>query len=238
MYTLTWSYCVYLLNIRYNYFYEPYLIWDDWSPRMFVPNDIKIMYFFQCGFYLHSVYATLYMDYKRKDFYVMLIHHVITMALIFVSYATRYHKIGLLVLFVHDITDIWLEMTKLFHYLAIRQGKKKYPSWETAATCCFVMFTVFWFLFRLYWYPKKVLYTAGVTSAYRAYDKGCGLYAFFNGLLWMLLGLNIYWLFFICQFLYRVMAGHLNSLHDVREGEEDEDEDEQPKEKSGKSKQN
>lgn len=50
------------------------------------------------------------------------------------------------------------------------------------------------FLFRLYWYPMKVLYTAGVVTGYRAYDKGCGLYGFFNGLLWILLGLNIYWL--------------------------------------------
>jgi ceramide synthetase len=56
---------------------------------MYVPFDIKLMYFVQCGFYLHSVYGTLYMDYKRKDFYAMLIHHVLTMALIFVSYATR-----------------------------------------------------------------------------------------------------------------------------------------------------
>ncbi len=61
----------------------------DWSPRMMVPFDIKLMYFVQCGFYLHSIYGTLYMDYKRKDFYVMLIHHVLTMILIFVSYATR-----------------------------------------------------------------------------------------------------------------------------------------------------
>jgi ceramide synthetase len=56
---------------------------------MNVPFDIKLMYFVQCGFYLHSIYATLYMDYKRKDFYAMLIHHVLTMTLIFVSYATR-----------------------------------------------------------------------------------------------------------------------------------------------------
>lgn len=40
----------------------------------------------------------------------------------------------------------------------------------------------------------KVLYSAGVVTAHRAYDKGCGLYGFFNGLLWILLGLNIYWL--------------------------------------------
>ena len=61
----------------------------DWSPGMDVPFDIKLMYFVQCGFYLHSIYGTLYMDYKRKDFYVMLLHHVLTMTLIFVSYATR-----------------------------------------------------------------------------------------------------------------------------------------------------
>lgn len=62
------------------------------------------------------------------------------------------------------------------------------------------------FLFRLYWYPLKVLYSTGVVTAYRAYDRGCGLYGFFNTLLWILLGLNIYWLFvnrsmnlFICH---------------------------------------
>lgn len=47
----------------------------------------------------------------------------------------------------------------------------------------------------------KVLYTAGVVTAFRAYDKGCGLYAFFNILLWLLLGLNIYWLY-VNIFLY------------------------------------
>lgn len=64
----------------------------DWAPGMSVPADIQLMYFIQCGFYLHSIYGTLYMDNKRKDFYAMLIHHVITMTLIFVSYATRFES--------------------------------------------------------------------------------------------------------------------------------------------------
>lgn len=89
-YTCTWAYNVYLLNFRYDYFREPYLIWDDWSAGMAVPFDIQFMYFIQCGFYLHSIYGTLYMDNKRKDFYAMLIHHFITMTLLFVSYATRF----------------------------------------------------------------------------------------------------------------------------------------------------
>jgi hypothetical protein len=60
------------------------------------------------------------------------------------------------------------------------------------------------FLFRLYWYPMKVLYTSGVITAYRAYDKGCGLYGFFNGLLWILLGLNIYWLVVSRSYLWKM----------------------------------
>jgi len=71
---------------NFSYIKNPNL---DWSPGMNVPFDIRLMYFVQCGFYLHSVYGTLYMDYKRKDFFAMLLHHVLTMVLIFVSYATR-----------------------------------------------------------------------------------------------------------------------------------------------------
>ncbi len=56
-----------------------------------------------------------------------------------------YHKIGLLVLFVHDITDIWLELTKVLHYLESRENEKKYPLWETAASGCFIIFTFCWY---------------------------------------------------------------------------------------------
>ena len=56
---------------------------------MDVPEPIKWLYFVQCGFYLHSIYGTIYMDTKRKDFAAMMIHHILTVALIFLSYATR-----------------------------------------------------------------------------------------------------------------------------------------------------
>lgn len=56
----------------------------------------------------------------------------------------RYHKIGLLVLFVHDITDIWLEIAKSLHYMSIRKGGRKCPGWETAANCAFFIFVLCW----------------------------------------------------------------------------------------------
>lgn len=110
---------------------------------MNVPNEIKWLYFIECGFYLHSVYATIYMDTKRKDFFVMLFHHFLTMTLIVVTYGTRYQKVGVMVLYVHDITDILLEFTKCNVYLRNRNGKF-YPIHEHVSNIFFVIFAISW----------------------------------------------------------------------------------------------
>ena len=106
----------------------------------------------------------------------------------------RYHKIGLLVLFVHDVTDILLEFTKCNAYIKKRNGNI-YRCNEYLANFGFVAFTASWFLFRLYWFPLKILYASSVLS-YRAYRRGAGLYSI-NFLLWFLLILDIYWFYVI-----------------------------------------
>ena len=83
------------------------------------------------------------MDEKRKDFLVMLIHHILTLTLIIVSYATRYHKVGILVIFVHDVTDILLELTKCHVYLKNR-NKKYYALNEQMSNVGFVSFAIAW----------------------------------------------------------------------------------------------
>lgn len=45
----------------------------------------------QCGFYTYSIAALLTWETRRKDFSVMMSHHVITVALIGYSYITRYY---------------------------------------------------------------------------------------------------------------------------------------------------
>lgn len=96
---------------------------QDWSFKMEVPFDIKLIYLIECGFYLHSIYATIYMDAKRRDYHLMLLHHSVTLALLVLSYALRYHRLGALVLFFHDINDILLEYTKCNVYLRKRNGR-------------------------------------------------------------------------------------------------------------------
>ena len=62
----------------------------DWVPRMEIPEDIRLLWFIDGGFYLHSIYATIFMDAFRKDFAVMLAHHVLTVGLLCLSYAFRF----------------------------------------------------------------------------------------------------------------------------------------------------
>lgn len=225
IYGIQWTYIANLLvfSAEFDYFIHPQEIWEDWSIGMPVPDEIKWIYFVECGFYVHSVYGTLYMDEKRKDFLVMLVHHFLTLILIVFSYGTRYHKIGIMVLFVHDAADILLEFTKCNVYLKNRGGKY-YAMHDHIANIGFVAFTVAWYLFRLYWFPLKILYTTGVVAAHRAYLRGAGLYCFFNSLLWFLLCLDIYWFYFILLFLYKVATGQLSEIKDTRESEKEENE--------------
>uniref|UniRef100_A0A4W6FXY5 Ceramide synthase 1 n=1 Tax=Lates calcarifer TaxID=8187 RepID=A0A4W6FXY5_LATCA len=130
---------------------------------MSVPTDIAIAYLIQGSFYGHSIYATVYMDAWRKDSAVMVVHHIITLALISFSYAFRYHNVGILVLFLHDINDIQLEFTKLNVYLKSRGGGYHLLN-DILSNMGSVSFSITWFWFRLYWFPLKVLYATCVSS--------------------------------------------------------------------------
>ncbi|XP_070546410.1 ceramide synthase 1-like [Ptychodera flava] len=215
-YMCSWTYCCYILFFKgNNIFQEPRLIFADWHVGMTVPYDIYIIYMYQLGFYIHSIYATLYMDHKRKDFLMMLVHHVLTILLLGISYLVRYHKIGLLVLFCHDLTDVCLECGKMFIYTKKRDGQSHQIN-EVLANVCFAGFTLTWILLRLYWFPLKALYAAG------AYTIDSMPYVTtFNIMLWILQIMNIYWFSFIVTMLFRLLLGKADELSDIREETEE-----------------
>jgi len=220
-YLTVWSYSTYLLFFtEHNFFFDPSLAFKNWNVKAKVPLEIYIAYAVQFSFYIHSIYATLYVDIWRKDSIVMLLHHVVTSLLIGFSYTFRYTNVGVLVLFLHDVTDISLEMTKLMVYYKTKGGK-----WETVcdtlSTLGFLSFGFTWFVFRLYWFPLKALYASGYTS-YILNPETLILYHLFNGLLWTLLCMNIYWFSIIVVTAYKVVTGQMKEVKDSREYDEDE----------------
>lgn len=54
--------------------------------------------------------VTQFFDNKRKDFWQMFIHHMITLLLMALSWVCNLHRVGSLVLVVHDCADIFLEV--------------------------------------------------------------------------------------------------------------------------------
>ena len=155
------------------------------------------------------------------------------------SCSARYHKIGIMIIFTHDVTDILLEMTKCHVYLQKRNGKD-HRVHDLLSKIGFVAFALAWFLFRLYWFPLKLLYTASAASGHRAYQRQASWYALFNLLLWSLLAMDIYWFYvssqpnkssnqirsvidfasqFVLLFLYKIATKQLKELSDTREYE-------------------
>ncbi|KAK6314317.1 hypothetical protein J4Q44_G00157760 [Coregonus suidteri] len=219
-YTMSWSYSTYLLFFtNYTFFHDPPSVFYDWKSGMTVPTDIAIAYLIQGSFYGHSIYATVYMDDWRKDSTVMVVHHLVTLALITFSYAFRFHNIGLLVLFLHDINDIQLEFTKLNVYFKTRGGDY-YLIHDILSNMGSVSFSITWFWFRLYWFPLKVLYATCVSSLQSV--SNIPFYFFFNFLLLTLLCMNIYWFLFIVAFVAKVLTGQMKGVKDLREYEGEE----------------
>ncbi|XP_054142585.1 ceramide synthase 1 [Melozone crissalis] len=214
-YSVSWSYGAYLLFCtEYPFFHDPPSAFYGWHRGMEVPRDIALAYLLQGSFYGHSLYATAYMDTWRKDSLVMLLHHVVTLTLLASSYAFRYHNVGVLVLFLHDVNDVQLEFTKLNVYFKHRGGAFHRLNDVLANAGC-LAFSVSWFWFRLYWFPLKVLY-ATCHSSLQAVPN-IPFYFFFNALLLVLTLMNIYWFLYIVLFVAKVLLGQMQEVNDVRE---------------------
>ena len=81
------SHCLKVLQkIDYLYIFSFNLGWYKGMP---IPQDIYTLYVVEAGFYFHSIYATLFMDQWRRDSHLMIMHHILTNALIFFSFAVR-----------------------------------------------------------------------------------------------------------------------------------------------------
>ena len=73
-----------------------------------------------------SLFFTQFSDVKRKDFTEMFVHHLATLALLTLSWTTQMHRIGSLVILVHDFADHWMELAKMARYanLNVKNGNK------------------------------------------------------------------------------------------------------------------
>lgn len=186
--------------------------WPDQELKL----PLKLFYMCQCGFYIYSIAALLAWETRRKDFAVMMSHHVITVVLIGFSYLTRFFRVGSIILALHDASDVFMEAAKVF----------KYSEKELGASVFFGCFAVSWLILRLIYFPFWVIKSTSyniceylrLSEAFHRF-----LYYVFNTMLLMLLVFHIYWWVLICSMIQRQLKNRGKVGEDIRSDSEDDD---------------
>ncbi|KAK4164710.1 TLC domain-containing protein [Cladorrhinum sp. PSN259] len=179
----------------------------------------KYYYLLQATFWLQQIVVmVLGLEARRKDFNLLIAHHVVTVTLIGLSYRFHFTYMGIAVYITHDISDFFLSVSKSLNYV-----ESKAQGWSFGL--CIVM----WIYLRHY-INLRILYSTlpgGQFSTVGPYvmDWGAEQYksplanvvAF--GLLAALQLLNVFWLYCLLRAAYKFVV--LGVAKDDRSEDED-----------------
>ena len=76
-------------------------------PNYPLPGPVKFYYLNETAFYIHGVFI-LTAEARRKDHLQMMTHHFIAIALMFLSYAWNFNRVGCLIMVLMDVCDVLL----------------------------------------------------------------------------------------------------------------------------------
>lgn len=176
----------------------------------------KTFYLLQAAFWLQQAFVlVLNLEKRRKDFKELVFHHVVTLALIILSYRFHFTHIGLCVYITMDVSDFWLALSKTLNYL---------DNWLTPIV--FIIFVAVWTYLRHYinlvflWSIATEFRTVGPFELnWDTQQYKCWLSQYITFALMLALQLvNFYWLILIIRILYRYLF--LNVQKDVRSDDE------------------
>ncbi|GAA6003147.1 hypothetical protein JCM10207_001771 [Rhodosporidiobolus poonsookiae] len=198
-------------NLNTLYFWKGY-------PHDELPALTKWYYLVYTAFWIHQI-ITINLEARRRDYYQMFTHHIITFALMAFSYVLNWTRIGNTILCTMDLCDIFLSAAKLFKYV----GK------TNISDATFAVFLVTWLLTRHVIFGK-ILYSV-VTEPQTVLEYGWrseegyffsrNMQVGFALLLAALQVLMCIWLYMIFRVLYGMFLG--KPADDVRSDDEGDD---------------
>jgi ceramide synthetase len=215
-YTWGWCYNTAFL-VKQDWFWHPILTFLDNFPRQAIEPEISFYYSLQIGWYLHGVYTHFFLDTRKSDFAVMIVHHVVTLSLLYGAFVGGYFRIGMLVMFSMDVCDTFLYSAQILKIVK-SGGAVDYP--KAVYYIGFGMIPVSWFSLRLVYFPFVVMRTTSIDGLTAAGYENCHGWLPFNILLFILLCLNTWWFSIISKIMWRsIMSQNLQALDDIREKE-------------------
>ncbi|CAH8597651.1 unnamed protein product [Schistosoma rodhaini] len=215
-----WKLCYYTTMFFYGLFalHDKSYFWDVRDTMLNYPYhvltpEIHWYYMVQLGYYTASLLWVFY-EVKRSDFKVLIGHHISTVSLLTFSYITNYHRVGAVVLILHDIADCWMEAAKIC----------KYVNKQLATEVLFSIFVLVWIVTRLTYFPFWVIWATFKFGIFANGPYPANL--IMVGFLLVLQILHIYWFCLIVKIAIQVKSnGHL--VKDCRSDSELSDESNQ-----------
>jgi ceramide synthetase len=187
--------------------------WVDW-PQHPMSSMLQYYYLTELGAYLHQIMWT---EIRRSDAAEMMLHHVLTIALIMASYLTNFTRIGASILMLHDVADIFLESAKIFNY--IKYSNKDMPIFNLIPDILFGIFAVLFPITRLILYPLFILYSVFFEASQAFGVMWVGFWVFAI-MLSILQCLHIFWFYLISKMIYKLLTAQIE-----KDERSDDDED-------------
>lgn len=187
-------------------------LWSGW-PHTYANEAVKMYFQMEMGAYLHQLMWT---EVSRSDSTEMIIHHVVTITLLFGSYFYNFTKMGSVIILIHDFSDIFLEAAKIASY--VQKGRNL--AWM--ASICDVLFAIFgisFFLARLVVYPRYCVYSY-FTEYREMFGTEHTLFWVFGGLVLVLQCLHLFWFSIIAKMVY-IMFATDQCTEDLRSDDEE-----------------
>lgn len=215
-YGLSGPFGLYVMKSLPIWFFETAPLYETY-PHKTHDWYFKVFYLGQAAFWVQqSVVLLLQLEKPRKDFYELILHHIVTIALIWLSYRFHFAWMGIQIFITMDVSDFFLATSKTLNYLdSILTGP------------FYIVFVCIWIYLRHYinlkilWSVLTEFRTVGEwelnwdTQQYKCWISQP--IVFF--LIFALQLLNCYWLFLLLRILYRYVMGG------VKADERSEDED-------------
>ncbi|KAJ3113365.1 hypothetical protein HDU96_003501 [Phlyctochytrium bullatum] len=192
---------------------DPKQYFGGWPEEQHMSDNIKLYYqvsFGSCAYMLFSVFF----DPKQKDFAALMIHHIATVTVIAVSYLYGFYRIGAVILLLHDVSDPFMEIAKMFVYT----GRQKF------ADIFFILFALVFIVTRNFIFPVYVISSAplyGYHSDGTQIPFGRGdIFYFCVACLCVLCALHYYWAYLIIKMAFKALVDK-KVEGDIRDDDDD-----------------
>jgi len=172
------------------------------------PSELRLLYIAQMGIWFVTAFSHKFIEAKHKDYFVMYGHHVATLGLVSISYLNGWEPIGLVVLFIHDSSDIVVDVLKMVNYLGLDADSGLF-----LAEGVFVLNLVTWAATRLWLYPsiavRNAFYSIG---SYPVVDNSMPRTAC-RAFLCVLYLMHCWWYYLFLRIAWKLIRG--NTGHDA-----------------------